>query len=50
MPILLNRRQLDIELLWLRAGCWLGFLVLGIFADLSLGRFDCVDFTRTHHL
>ena len=41
--------NLDIELIWLRAsvfvaGCWLVFLVLGIFTDLSLGRFDCVDF------
>jgi len=47
--------NLDIELIWLRAsvlvaGCWLVFLVLGIFTDLSLGRFDCVDFIHTHHL
>ena len=47
--------HLDIELIWLRAsvlvaGCWLVFLVLGIFTDLSLGRFDCVDFIHTHHL
>ena len=46
--------NLDIELIWLRAsvlvaGCWLVFLVLGIFTDLSLGRFDCVDFIHTHH-
>jgi len=50
MSILLYRRQLDIALFWLRAGCWLVFLVLGIFADLSLGRFDRVDFTHTHRL
>ena len=52
MSSLSNRRQLDIELIWLRAGagCWLVFLVLGIFTDLSLGRFDCVDFIHTHHL
>ena len=43
-------RQLDIALLWLRAGCWLVFLVLDIFTDLSLGRFDFVDFIHTHHL
>jgi len=46
--------NLDIELIWLRAselvaGCWLVFLVLSIFTDLSLGRFDCVDFIHTHH-
>jgi len=52
MSSLSNRRQLDIELIWLRAGagCWLVFLALGIFTDLSLGRFDCVDFIHTHHL
>jgi len=51
MSILSNRRQLDFELLWLRAGrCWLVFLVLCIFTDLSLGRFDCVDFIHKHHL
>jgi len=50
MSSLFYRRQLDIERLWLRAGCWLVSLVLGTFTDLSLGRFDCVDFIHTHHL
>ena len=45
-----NRRQLDFDLLWLRAGGWLVFLVLCIFADLSLGRFDCVYFIHSFTL
>ena len=55
-----NSQMLDVDLVepsttrlrtfWLRAGCWLVFCVLCIFTDVSLGRFDCVDFIHTHHL